>query len=186
MTSNETETFDVYMNNNPNVNYELHTAIVDSDYQPKPSAAKKVAAPAVVQDSSECEERFLENRHEQYSPNSQDARDVLNNFSYQQSAMRSNCSYSEQQEPESVPEKSRNLKRLEHMVQYETFESSQSEGPQEDEPGLFESEAQSFDQRQNPQSSADQERKRLERLRRKQRKLREKISVLEQDERMKR
>ena len=85
-----------------------------------------------------------------------------------------------------MPEKSRNLKKLEHMVQYETFESSQSEGPHEEEPGLFESEALSFDQKQNPTSSLENEKKRLERLKRKQRKLREKITQLENDERLKR
>ena len=35
VNSNETETFDVYINNNPNVGYQLNSPIVDSDYHHK-------------------------------------------------------------------------------------------------------------------------------------------------------
>ena len=78
------------------------------------------------------------------------------------------------------------------MVNYETFESSCSEEEQEYEDGqqpnhlIFESEAISYEGKLNPQTSLEHEHKRLERLKRKQRKLKEKITALEADERLKR
>lgn len=50
---------------------------------------------------------------------------------------------------------------------------------------MFESEAISFENREKLQTSKEKEAKRLERLKRKQRKLRDKIQALEQDERLK-
>lgn len=61
------------------------------------------------------------------------------------------------------------------MVNYETFESSESDEEAEQDHIIFESEAQSFENKEHLITSQEKEAKRIERLKRKQRKLKEKI-----------
>ena len=69
------------------------------------------------------------------------------------------------------------------MIHYETFESSSED---EMSKGLFESQALSFQNKDKQISSTEKEQKRLERLRRKERKLNEKIKVRKEEERQNR
>ena len=70
------------------------------------------------------------------------------------------------------------------MIQYETFESSS--GGEEMSQGIFESEALSFQNRDKKQNSQEKEAKRLERLKRKYKKVDDKVRAAKIDERMKR
>lgn len=70
------------------------------------------------------------------------------------------------------------------MVQYETFESSS--GGEEMSHGIFESEALSFQNREKRQNSQEKEAKRQERLKRKYKKVDDKVRAAKIDEKMKR
>lgn len=67
-----------------------------------------------------------------------------------------------------------------HMINYETFESS-SEG--EMSRCIFESQALSYQNKDKIISSTEKEQKRLERLKRKERKINEKLKVKREEER---
>lgn len=118
-------------------------------------------------------------------------------FEQHYAANESDCSEDDEEECEEddgqrIPRRALAREAAVNMVNYETFESSCSEDDQEYEDGqqpnhlIFESEAISYEGKLNPQSSVEHEQKRLERLKRKQRKLKEKITALEADERLKR
>ena len=70
------------------------------------------------------------------------------------------------------------------MIQYETFESSS--GGEEMSHGIFESEALSFQNRDKRQNSQEKEAKRVERLKRKYKKVDDKVKAYKVDEKMKR
>ena len=69
------------------------------------------------------------------------------------------------------------------MINYETFESSS-----EDEMSrcIFESQALSYQNKDKQQTSAEKEHKRLERMKRKERKINEKVKIKKEEERQKR
>lgn len=73
-------------------------------------------------------------------------------------------------------------KKCETPVEYETFESSSGE---ENTQLIFESEALSFDNKRKQPTSKEKEVKRIERQKRKYRKLDDKVKVLREDERAK-